>query len=320
MSNFKESLAVSHPSDGYIDDPDVVDPPIETTQTDSGQGSDDEFLPEIVESEYAYDRATLYSLRSRDIYDALRFESELKDTFGFAWVDSEVRRPLQEALQLGCDLIEEGAATPHGILAMVLKKFMTGHLRGFGRYCSGKDPWPRPSAVVKAEIVRGLPFALNWLRQELRESLAHERYLGSKGPESQFPPLTEDEIQRAELGDLHKAWEFQTEFLQTFDLHRTDDWLDEGLVPALQAYIESAESGKFSPEGSFVMAVRTLLRKHSAFKTYVPGPEAPWPRPSTVVQAEIDSRMPNALYCLQFELDCALEEERLHSATSGKNP
>jgi hypothetical protein len=165
---------------------------------------------------------------------------------------------------------------------------------------------------VKAEIVQKLPLALKELRLEHQRSLAYERE--SVAIQSDYPPMTEDEVQRAELGDLHKAWEFRTEFLQTFDLHRTDDWLDEGLLPALETYIESAESGTCTPEGCFIRAIRTLLRKHSAFATYIPGPEAPWPRPSAIVQAEIDSRMPEALDCLDFELGCALEEERLRSS------
>jgi hypothetical protein len=159
-----------HPSDGDIDDPDVVEPPQEAT--------DDEFPPEIVESEMAYDRDTLSRLSSRHVFDALQYESEFKDTFGFAWVDEEVRGPVEKALQLALDLQEDGTATPLGMVAAALKELLKGHLRAFGRYYSGKDPWPRPSSVVQAEIDKEMPFALNWLRVELEEALKWERFRG----------------------------------------------------------------------------------------------------------------------------------------------
>jgi hypothetical protein len=128
----------------------------------------------IVEQECAYDQSALDRLCCRDLRDAIEFETELKDTFGFAWVDDEIQEPLTDALQRLHDMIEDGSATMAGIAVTVLKVLMKGHLRGFGRYYSGKDPWPRPSAVVRAEIDRLMPSALEWLRVELEEALAEE--------------------------------------------------------------------------------------------------------------------------------------------------
>jgi hypothetical protein len=172
LERFKDDIP--HPGDGYIDDPDVVDPPIETTRTDSGHGSDDEFRPEIVESDTAYDQNRLDRLCSRDIRDALEFETEFKDTFGFAWVDEEARVPLEDSLKCLLAMQEDGAATIPGMVVAALKVLLKGHPRGFGRYYSGKDPWPRPSSVVQAEIEKEMPFALYWLRFELKEALEME--------------------------------------------------------------------------------------------------------------------------------------------------
>jgi hypothetical protein len=116
-------------------------------------------------------------LDSHDFSWALEFESEFKATFGFAWVDEEVRRPVEKALQRALDLHEDGSATL--MVAAALKELLKGHLRGFGRYFARKDPWPRPSSVVQAEIDEEMPFALDWLRVELEEALEMERKIAS---------------------------------------------------------------------------------------------------------------------------------------------
>jgi hypothetical protein len=43
----------------------------------------------------------------------------------------------------------------------------------------------------------------------------------------------------------------------------------------------------------------------------------PGPRPSNVLQAEIDSRMPNALACLRLELEVGLEQEAQSNCSDG---
>ena len=129
----------------------------------------------VAESPHAYDDRKIDKLTARDIRDAVEFDTEFKDTFGFVWIDEEVRNPLADALeQLLVELQDAGATIP-GIVVRVLKVFMMRHLRGFGRYYSGTDPWPRPSQVVQKEIDERLPDALDWLRFELKEALEEER-------------------------------------------------------------------------------------------------------------------------------------------------
>ena len=130
---------------------------------------------EIVETRDAYDDKRLDRLNSRDIIDAVQFDTEFKDTFGFAWIDEEVRNPLADALEQLLVELEDAGATIPGIVVRVLKVVMKGHPRGFGRYYSGTDLWPRPSQVVQKEIDERLPDALNWLRFELKEALEEER-------------------------------------------------------------------------------------------------------------------------------------------------
>jgi hypothetical protein len=160
-----------HPSDGYIDDPDIIDAAMAATTSD--EESDSPVI--LVESSYAYDLEALKSLDERDIFDAMQFETELKGMFGLIWIDDELRDPLEAALEQFHEMLEEGSATVPGMFATSLKVFLKGHLRAFGRYYTGKDPWPRPSAVVQAEIDQRMPYALNWLRVELEEALEEER-------------------------------------------------------------------------------------------------------------------------------------------------
>jgi hypothetical protein len=131
----------------------------------------------IVETEYAYDETKMNSLSCRDVRDAIEFDSELKDTFGLASIDEEVRKPLHDALHLLHDLMEDGVATVPGMALRVLKVVLKGHPRGFGRYYTGTDPWPRPSAEIQAEIDARMPDALDWLRYELKEAFEQEAAL-----------------------------------------------------------------------------------------------------------------------------------------------
>jgi hypothetical protein len=166
-----------HESDCYIDDVDEVIP---TTEARCVSPSDAHALKVdgagVLDSDDAYDEERLRLLDKREVEDLLDFETEFKATIGATWVDEEVRRPVEAAFKLALELLEDGNVTPLGLVAMVLKALLKGHPRGFGRYYTGgPDPWPRPSAVVKAELDAEMPFALEWLRTELQESLEKER-------------------------------------------------------------------------------------------------------------------------------------------------
>jgi hypothetical protein len=102
------------------------------------------------------------------------------------------------------------------------------------------------------------------------------------------------------------------------NLRRFDDEIDGCISPATRAFVDCMESGKFTPCGSFIMAMRKVVNNHRAFKPYLPGPQAPYPRASKVILAEIDNRMPDALRYLRDELEMALEEERAAELASQK--
>jgi hypothetical protein len=128
----------------------------------------------VVESELAYDQEKINALDERDIRDALEFDSELKDMFGFAWIDDEARGLLRDALNQMEYMLEDGVATTRGVTVSQLKLLMKQFPRGFGRYYSGNDPFPRPAAQVQAEIDTAMPHALEYLRFELKEALELE--------------------------------------------------------------------------------------------------------------------------------------------------
>jgi hypothetical protein len=128
----------------------------------------------VVETEDAYNQDKINTLSARDIRDAIEFDSELKDMFGFAWLDDEVRIPLADSLHLLLDMLEDAVANVPGMVVSALKILIKGHPRGFGRYYPGKDPWPRPSVEIRAEIDAQMPDALDWLRYELKEALEEE--------------------------------------------------------------------------------------------------------------------------------------------------
>ena len=141
----------------------------------------------VVETEHAYDDAKIDALDEGDIRDAIEFDTELKDMFGLASIDDELREPLHDALHLLHDQMEDGVAKVPGTAVEMLKKFIKGHPRGFGRYYTGTDPWPRPSAEIQAEIDAQMPDALYWLRYELKEALEQEAALAmpNKGGEDE---------------------------------------------------------------------------------------------------------------------------------------
>lgn len=133
----------------------------------------------VIETRDAYDQDKLNSLCARDIQDAIEFNTEFKDTFGFSWIDEEVRTPLTDALQKLLDMSEDCCATVPGIVVTVLKVLVKGHPRGFGRYYPGVDPWPRASSIVQVEIDTEMPEALRWIRFELEEALEQEAALAN---------------------------------------------------------------------------------------------------------------------------------------------
>ena len=141
-------------------------------------------LPEgngMVETETAYGNERLARLSAGDVRNAIEFDTELKDTFGLAFVDEELREPLLQALECLQIEIEDGSATMPGIAVKVLKAFLKAYPRASARYYSGTDTWPRPSAVIQAEIDYRMPDALEWLRYELNEALRQEASLKASG-------------------------------------------------------------------------------------------------------------------------------------------
>lgn len=133
----------------------------------------------VIETKDAYDEAKISTLDDRDIRDAIEFDTELKDMFGLAWIDDELRIPLHDALHVLHDQMEDGVANIPGTVVKALKALLKRHPRGFGRYYTGTDRWPRPSAEVQAEIDNRMPDALDWLRYELNEALEQEAAFAS---------------------------------------------------------------------------------------------------------------------------------------------
>lgn len=116
-------------------------------------------------------------------------------------------------------------------------------------------------------------------------------------------------LEKASFRDVQDAADFQTELQQMFNLRRIDADLDRTLLPALNAYIAAAESRLATPEGCFIIALKTLLHQHPAFHKFVAGPVEVYPRPSAVVQADIDDLQPYYVRCLKEELAEALSQE-----------
>ncbi|MEZ0058132.1 hypothetical protein ACVII1_006276 [Bradyrhizobium elkanii] len=132
----------------------------------------------LIESESAYDDARLRVFDRYDLRDAIDFNTEMKDTFGLSTIDEEIGSPLRRALRVLETVLDGGGSIDLGHVMQALKTFMMGHPRGFARYFSGKDPWPRPSTVVQVEIDTRMPDALYFLRHELDEALEVEAGAG----------------------------------------------------------------------------------------------------------------------------------------------
>jgi hypothetical protein len=174
-------------------------------------------------------------------------------------------------------------------------------------------------AKIRAEIANKFPDAVkNLFGLEIeRKGLSTKAAVNSEAAtapdnnagEAEFLGATQswtlEEIQTAELGTVMQAAEFGTEFMQALDINRFDYEIDGCLLPAFNAYIESAESGTCTPEGSFLLAMRKIA--HNLPISYGRGP-VPDPRPSEVIRKEIESRS-HYISALQDELEMALSEE-----------
>lgn len=126
-----------------------------------------------------------------------------------------------------------------------------------------------------------------------------------------------DRLKSLENGELHTAYEFQTEGMELFQLKRIDGELDAAWLPAMKLILELDETGEWSPCGIAVAGLLKFMRGHPrAFGRYFDGPDMPYPRPSNVIQAEMDRLMPDYVSYLKDEMELALEEEA-SAANSG---
>jgi hypothetical protein len=117
--------------------------------------------------------------------------------------------------------------------------------------------------------------------------------------------------------DVRDAADYKTELsvMFGFDYHAIDGELDGFLLPALDKLVELAElveAGKATPYSLGVEALRVGMQGHPrGFGRYFVDVETPWPRDSAVIQAQIESQVPQLTDWLRFELDCARKEEEL---------
>jgi hypothetical protein len=108
---------------------------------------------------------------------AFEFETELRELFGFNFIDGELDTALLPAIELILNPPQK--VTKKGLAVAALYTLMKGHPRGFGRYYAGADrPYPRPSAEIKAEIDSGRPTYIAYLFDELKDALEEERQAG----------------------------------------------------------------------------------------------------------------------------------------------
>jgi len=115
----------------------------------------------------------LLQLDERGVSDCSQFETELRETFGFHFIDGELDSALLPALEIVVEKAD--VATKHGLAIAALHKLIHGHPRAFGRYFAGKDrPYPRPSKEVQAEIDAKMPTYIAHLQDELAEAIEEE--------------------------------------------------------------------------------------------------------------------------------------------------
>ncbi|QDW35827.1 hypothetical protein FFI89_000925 [Bradyrhizobium sp. KBS0727] len=115
----------------------------------------------------------LLRVEERTVYDAFQFETELRELFGFNFIDGELDSALLPAMEVVVEKAD--AATKQGLAIAALHKFINSHPRGFRRYFEGGDrPYPRPSKEVQAEIDAKLPTYIAYLQTELAEAIEEE--------------------------------------------------------------------------------------------------------------------------------------------------
>lgn len=128
----------------------------------------------------------------------------------------------------------------------------------------------------------------------------------------------QEKLNALSIRDIRDAIEFDTEFKYTFGLARIDDEISGPLTDALELLLSMLEDGNVTVPGMVVQCLKSLLKGHRrAFGRYFARAEDPFPRPSVVVQAEIDERMPTAMAWLRYELKEAREKEA--AATESTN-
>jgi hypothetical protein len=116
----------------------------------------------------------LLQLDEREVYDAFQFETELREMFGFHFIDGELDSALLPAMNLVVEKAD--VATKEGLAIAALRKLIQSHPRAFGHYFAGSDrPYPRSSKEVQAEIDAKLPTYIAHLQEELEEAIEDER-------------------------------------------------------------------------------------------------------------------------------------------------
>lgn len=116
-----------------------------------------------------------------DLEEAYFYETELREKFGFHFVDGELDSAVLPALEV--ILYQSEGATKEGLAVAALYTLMKRHPRAFGRYFEGNDrPWPRPSKELQAEIDSGKPAYMEHLYEELAVALEEEKDKPAKVP------------------------------------------------------------------------------------------------------------------------------------------
>jgi hypothetical protein len=148
----------------------MKDKSIVALNEDSGREHDDAESHEPIRS----DESKLLQLQVDEVEVAYDFETELREMFGFNFIDGELDGALLPALAV---VLKEGEhATKEGLAVAALYKLIKGHPRAFGRYFAGNDrPYPRSSSEVQAEIDSGKPTYMAHLYDELADALEEEK-------------------------------------------------------------------------------------------------------------------------------------------------
>lgn len=247
-------------------------------------------------------------------------DSAFNALFAICKSDSQLIRALDAAFVFITDEIQYEHATVCGIGVGLTLKIIGSLLADTPGTPFGA--LPLSEAKIRAEIADGFPDAVKsvfGLEIERKSSAGGDTKVAVGGEAAtapdknaseivvhgDTPSWTREEIERAELGHVITAAEFGTEFMQALDINRYDYELDGCLLPAFATYIESAESGTCTPEGSFLLAMRKIAHKLPI--SYGRGP-VPDPRPSEVIRKEIEDRS-HYISALQDELEFALSEE-----------